>query len=434
MKHLPIGLAALLAASTGFAAAPVAFEATVTAYENERFEAARTSFQRMAEAGLPEAQFNLGVMTLNGQGGPADRVEAALWVRLAADAEYEPAVEAVDVLMEHLDDGQNEQFEQRLPDWRENHALGELIERHRPEACQSDCLEPGEGPHGPSSMPEASDSTQPDNVVRTVDGKPLTGERSPPRYPRRAAEQNLMGRVVLGGWIGEDGRLQHPHVIESFPDEVFDDAAMQAWTSWEFEWPEGAPASVPQYVSQNIVFRLDELKSGGTQREFASAVEEGEEELQAAHKAVWMVERLELPVSEKARPDSVVSIISRAAEAGVIRAQRDLADRQARGDMVRQDRDGAIFWLKQAAFEGDALAQFELARWERLDDGFRSDLRRAAARQGLLPAVVWELRERVARAPGQVDRDYLQQLLERLPNDWQHGEELVERARRLADS
>lgn len=436
MNRLLCGLAALLATATAPGAAPVAFDATVAAYEAERFEPARSSFQRMAEAGLPEAQFNLGVMTLNGQGGPANRVEAALWVRLAADAEYEPAVEAVEVLMEHLDDDQQSRYRQRLPEWRERHARSALLERYRPEACQSDCLEPGDGA-GPGSTRmdvDASGSTRSDEVLATVDDMALTADRTPPRYPRRAAEQAIMGRVILGGWVTGTGELRHPHVVDGFPEKVFDHAAMEAWTSWQFDWPDGPPDSAPTYISQQIVFTLDEMKEGPTQRALSEAIEAGEEDLHAAHKAVWMVERLELPVSEQARPESVVSIISRAAEAGVIRAQHDLSDRQARGDMVRQDRDAAVFWLKQAAFEGDARAQFELTRWQRLDDDFRSDLQRAAARQGFLPAVLWALREQVTGPQGG-DPDYLRELLDHLPDDWPHGEGLIKQARRqLADS
>ena len=436
MNRLLCGVAALLAAAAAPGAAPVAFDATVTAYENERFAPSRTSFQRMAEAGLPEAQFNLGVMTLNGQGGLADPVEAALWVRLAADAKYEPAMEAVEVLMEYLDGNQQSRYEQRLPEWRDRHARSALLERYRPETCESDCLEPADGdsPESTRMDVDASESKPADDVYITVDDKPLTADRTAPRYPRRATEQAISGRVILGGWITGTGELRHPHIVDGYPDDVFDQVAMDAWTSWRFDWPDGVPDSAPAYISQQIIFTLDSMKKGSTQRELSEAIEASEEDVDAAHKAVWMVEKLHLPLSEKARPDSVVSIISRAAEAGLVRAQHDLSDRQAHGDLVRQNRDAAIFWLKQAAFEGDARAQFELTRWNRLDDDFRSDLRRAAARQGFLPAVLWELREHVAGPQGQ-NPDYLRELLDHLPEDWPHGEDLIEQAhRRLVDS
>lgn len=442
MIRLLSGLAVLLVTGPGLAATPVEFDATVTTYEEERFKPARTSFRRMAEAGVPEAQFNLGVMMLNGQGGAADRVEAALWIRVSADAGYQPATEAVDVVMKHLDDEQRSAFDQRLSDWQDRHAHGSLIERHQPETCESDCLERDENelPSSGETREPESETSDSEVLVTTVDGKELlVKQRVQPHYPRDAADSGTMGRVVLGAWLGDTGTLQHPHIIEQHPGDVFGEAATKAFKRWQFEWPEGVPASAPKYMTQEIVFTLDSLSRGNqpnggkTQRELQSAIEESESDLEAAHKAIWMVERLQLPVPEQAKRDAVVSVIFQAAQAGVPRAQRDLADRLVGGEMVQQDREAAIFWLKQAAFEGDAIAQFKLASRDWIPEDFRRDLRRAAALDGFLPALLWELREQVA-TPDSVDRQYLEALLDRLPDEWSHGDEMIEKAQELAEA
>lgn len=440
MIRVVLAIAILSCLAQVQARVPVSFENTVAAYENDRFEHARTSFNRMAEAGVPEAQFNLSVMMLNGQGGPANRVEAALWARVSADAGYEPAKEAAGILLQHLDDEQQSQYEERLPEWRDQYARSTLIERHRPEPCQSDCLEPGEHelPGYEDSLPAGSEPSGYEDFFISIDGKPLLAERTPPHYPREAAQSAIMGRVVLGGWLNADAELQHPHVVESFPEDVFSQAAMSAWTNWRFAWPEGAPEESPIYIGQQIIFTMDSMSTGLqpnggiTQRELESALDQAEQNIQAAHEAVWMIERLQLPLSEKSRPASVVSIVFQAAEAGVTRAQRDLAERQANGELVKQNRDAAIFWLKQAAFEGDAVAQFELSRWGRIEDEFGADLRRAAALEGFLPALLWELRDQVG-TPARAEPAYLDQLLDLLPADWPHGNELIEMARRLAE-
>lgn len=442
MIRLLSGLAVLLVTGPGLGATPIEFDATVTTYEEERFEPARTSFRRMAEAGVPEAQFNLGVMTLNGQGGAADRAEAALWIRLSADAGYQPAMEAVDVMMKHLDDEQRSEYDQRLPDWQDRYARRSLIERHQPETCESSCLERDENelPSSDETRKAEDESSDSEEITTTVNSKELVvKQRMQPHYPRDAADSGTMGRVVLGAWLDDNGTLQHPHIIEQHPDDVFGEAAMKAFKRWQFEWPEGVPASAPKYMTQEIVFTLDSLSRGNqpnggkTQRELQSAVEEGESDLEAAHKAVWLVERLQLPVPEQAKRDSVVSVIFQAAQAGVSRAQRDLADRLVAGDLVQQDREAAIFWLKQAAFEGDVIAQFELASGDWIPEDFRRDLRRAAALDGFLPALLWELREQVA-SPDSADRQYLEALLDRLPDEWSHGDELIEKARQLAEA
>src|SRR5690554_700161 len=105
-------LAAVVAQSPSLAAAPVAFDEAVAAYDRGEHSPARQAFIRMAEAGFTEAQFNLGVMLLNGEGGPANRIDGALWVRLAADQGYAPASDALSTVLGILDETQTARMEE----------------------------------------------------------------------------------------------------------------------------------------------------------------------------------------------------------------------------------------------------------------------------------------------------------------------------------
>ncbi len=64
------------------------FKAGVEAYERGDYATALTEIRPLAQQGLAEAQFNLGVMHSKGQGVPQDDAEAVRWYRRAAEQGY----------------------------------------------------------------------------------------------------------------------------------------------------------------------------------------------------------------------------------------------------------------------------------------------------------------------------------------------------------
>jgi TPR repeat protein len=78
----------ILAIVVGLAALPVAaseFEAGMVAYRGGDYAEALARWRPLAEAGMAEAQFNLGLMYRLGKGLEQDDVQAANWYRGAAD-------------------------------------------------------------------------------------------------------------------------------------------------------------------------------------------------------------------------------------------------------------------------------------------------------------------------------------------------------------
>lgn len=61
------------------------YEEGLTAYHKEDFQTAFKEFKLSAHQGVAQAQFNLGVMYVNGQGVAQDNEEAVKWFRKAAD-------------------------------------------------------------------------------------------------------------------------------------------------------------------------------------------------------------------------------------------------------------------------------------------------------------------------------------------------------------
>ena len=67
------------------------FDEGVTAYNRGDYETALREMRPLAEQGNAPAQFNLGVMYLNGRGVPQDYAEAARWYRKAAEQGFADA-------------------------------------------------------------------------------------------------------------------------------------------------------------------------------------------------------------------------------------------------------------------------------------------------------------------------------------------------------
>ncbi len=411
---------------------PVDFDAAIGAYESGQHEAARTAFERMARAGLIEAQFNFGVMQLNGEGGSRDLIEGSAWILLAAFHEHEAAQNAEQALRGQLGEGRMAEVEDRLEALKPTYSRESLLERHRPQPCSENCTNGDNDTERFDQWPELAD----DPDITILAGKPVRMHREPPSYPHNAATRGIMGYVLLGGWINADGHVEHPHVISSDPARTFDRAALDAFSNWRYEWLEGPPESLPTYGTHEISFTL-ETDGGPTLQELVRAARAADEDPAAAHRAIWLIENLELgdQLEQPLSNESVITIIHRSAMAGATAAQIDLGRRFQAGKGIEQDAESAAFWLQQAAIEGDAEAQFELSRFrDRLDSDYRRDLQRAAARSGLLGAILAEIRAQVDD-PDKAEAEFLAELVDALPSRIVRDSDdtLIARARQLID-
>lgn len=67
------------------------FAAGLSAYQKGDYAKAMKEWRPLAEKGVAAAQFNLGLMSLDGQGVPQDYAEAARWFERSADQDYTKA-------------------------------------------------------------------------------------------------------------------------------------------------------------------------------------------------------------------------------------------------------------------------------------------------------------------------------------------------------
>lgn len=423
MARLLLALMAAFMLGSAQARLPITFEEAMDAYEADRMQEARSAFQRMAETGFARAQRQLGRMLLDGRGGAEDPVAGAAWIQLAAQAEpgqvTKPGSETSDSHLAPFED----QVEQRLPEWRRRFSATALREANAPRPCPGECTVPWSD--DPMRTRESTETT--------VAGKPARLFQRAPRYPNELRRRGIPGYVEMAAWVGADGTFQDPHVIYSDPEWIFDTPALTALELWQVEWTDGAPDDGPRYVRQGISFAIDGHRwERKARRQYERIIEDWEDDVEAGYRAARMAYNLGFG-DVVGGSEGLLDKTHRAARSGLARAQIDLYEHLIPGNGIAQDTQAALFWLKRAAYSGDALAQFLLSFHESLDPDLRHSLLLSAAETGCVPAVMTVLREQLA-TPASADKELLADLIDGLPEYWfmvDPDQSLVDEARAI---
>jgi protein TonB len=90
----------------------------------------------------------------------------------------------------------------------------------------------------------------------TVDQAPRAAFQAPVVYPPRARAKGIEGYVVFSLLIGITGEIEQLEIIESYPEEIFDDAARQGINQWRFEPAMYKGQAVRAWAKQRIRFDL----------------------------------------------------------------------------------------------------------------------------------------------------------------------------------
>lgn len=90
----------------------------------------------------------------------------------------------------------------------------------------------------------------------TVDQSPKAVWQAPMMYPPRARAKGIEGYVVFSLLIGITGEIEQVKIVESYPEGVFDDVAMQGINEWRFEPAQYQGKSVKSWAKQRIRFDL----------------------------------------------------------------------------------------------------------------------------------------------------------------------------------
>jgi protein TonB len=98
-----------------------------------------------------------------------------------------------------------------------------------------------------------------DDVVMTestVDVAPVPSRRTSPAYPARARRDGVEGEVRLSLLIDAAGRVAEARVLDATPPGVFDDAAVAAVRTWQFQPARYKGRPVKTWAQQRVAFKL----------------------------------------------------------------------------------------------------------------------------------------------------------------------------------
>ena len=90
----------------------------------------------------------------------------------------------------------------------------------------------------------------------TVDNPPQATFQSPMQYPPRAKAKGIKGYVLLSLLIGVTGEIEQVKVVESYPEGVFDEVALQGINQWKFSPAMYQGRAVRAWARQRIRFDL----------------------------------------------------------------------------------------------------------------------------------------------------------------------------------
>ena len=88
----------------------------------------------------------------------------------------------------------------------------------------------------------------------TVDSKPKIQSRSPMVFPAKAARDGIKGYVVMNLLIGKDGSVEIAKVLESQPEGIFDNSALNGVKGWRFSPAKYKGKSVKIWAKQKVSF------------------------------------------------------------------------------------------------------------------------------------------------------------------------------------
>lgn len=112
-----------------------------------------------------------------------------------------------------------------------------------------------------SGLPQANDDLLGDtsNAVMTsdsVDQKPRPLKRAPLQYPARAKAKEIEGYVILSILVNKQGQVEQVRVLESEPQDTFEEVAIRNIKKWKFEPAKYKGDPVKIWINQPIKFDL----------------------------------------------------------------------------------------------------------------------------------------------------------------------------------
>jgi TonB family C-terminal domain len=324
----------------------------VEAYEIKNYSQALKEYQTIAKLGHHEAQHNLAVMYFLGQGTKKNPIQAYAWATLAKASDDTKLQSLQDNIKQKLNAEQLGEAQQQAQSLQQQYGSDAVDKLWAPPSTLID-----------SPFKQDNEKTESSDYTLT----PI--KRKAPRYPKSALEKGIQGWVKVTFEVHPDGTTRRPVVVDSFPQDTFDEATLRAIRGFKFD-VDFAPGIKPYPVcaTQNISYEM------GHQKPYKKGYQERIEKLQNlaenghpdAHYYLAMAMDGRSPIPESTDWERSQLLINqhffKAAQNGHLNAQYQLGNNLYSGVGGYQDRDKGIRWLMLAAENGQAQAARRLSQ------------------------------------------------------------------------
>jgi len=310
-----IACCAALAPLTGHAD----FAAAMASYRAGNFAAARGEFLELAALGDGASQFNLGAMSLRGEGTDQDPGAGIGWLRASLQNGYQGiTAERIAEGDAKLTEVQRRSATEVVARYGREALLERVLPRYQNMNCQRVYLEP--------------------RSQRMV----------VPVYPPQEATLGQNGVVIVDFTVGVDGVVRDPQVLAAAPPKKFDAAAIRALLRSRFTPAKLDGKPVEGRAAVRTIFRIED--NGGVlwNNEKIEAIKQradaGQPDAQFIAGLLGVLdESLKIP------RDVAQDLLLEAAKTGYPDAQFWIASEVARERFCRGDSRKSLPWLQQAA-------------------------------------------------------------------------------------
>lgn len=310
------------------------------AYEQKDYLTALKEYQALAELGHHESQHNLAVMHFLGQGTEKNPVQAYAWAGLAKAGDDPKLHGLQDKIKSNLNSEQFAEAQQRFQILHEHYGSKVITQRWEPPAIKTN-----------QAITQANN-----NDSHTTDYTITPLKRKAPRYPKSALKKGIQGWVKVTFEIHPDGSIRRPVVVDSFPQNTFDKATLNAIRGFKFNVDYNLDVEpYPVCATQTITYQMgDQIRyEKGYEKRIEKLQQLANENHPDAHYYLAMAMDGKSPIPETTTWERSQLLINRhlfkAAQSGHIDAQYQLGNNLYSGVGGYQQREKGIRWLILAA-------------------------------------------------------------------------------------
>jgi TonB family protein len=312
-------------------------------YQQGNHQLAYEQYEKLAQLGSNRARYNLAVMLSKGQGVKRDLIQAYAWAQLT-DSQTELDIQTLKETLSNVLTA-------------EQKPLAEAAARQLQSQLGDEPILARWAPIRVTDQDRESTHDDPSFNLTIL-------QRTPPRYPKKEYLYGTQGWVRVGFDVYPDGSVRNPYVIESVPENAFDEVTLEAITQFRFrlEFTDGTQPH-PVHATQMIQYRLP---SGKSDESLAQMYQQRLEQLKKMadqghptaqyYYALAASSRSMIKDHVDLSAESVNDWLLKAAQNGNLDAQYQLGYHIFYGKGCQADKQRGVNWLTLAAEGGHAKA------------------------------------------------------------------------------